>query len=181
MKLVYEYSGQPVSLEVTRVGDIFELELDGEREEIQPVHLTPPRVSFLFRGRVVTAHVARDGNKRWIHFDGKTFVLGRIDPKSVRSPAQGTPESIGSEDIIAPMPGQVRGVMVQEGEAVTKGQALFLLEAMKMEIKVAAAQDGVAVKIFVAEGQSVERDQVLGRVVGNQEQERLTADPDFAS
>jgi biotin carboxyl carrier protein len=59
------------------------------------------------------------------------------------------------------MPGQVRAVNVSEGDAVTKGQTLLILEAMKMEIRVQSPQTGTVKKLFVEQGQSVEREQIL--------------------
>lgn len=67
----------------------------------------------------------------------------------------------GSETLEAAMPGQVRAVLVEEGEAVEKGQALALLEAMKMEIKVAAPHAGRVAKVLISAGQVVERGQRL--------------------
>jgi biotin carboxyl carrier protein len=59
------------------------------------------------------------------------------------------------------MPGQVRAVNVSEGDAVTKGQTLLVLEAMKMEIRIQAPRDGKIMKLFVKQGQTVEREQLL--------------------
>jgi biotin carboxyl carrier protein len=59
------------------------------------------------------------------------------------------------------MPGQVQEVSVAEGTEVTKGQTLVLLEAMKMEIRIQAPQDGEIAQVFVEAGQSVDRDQAL--------------------
>ena len=59
------------------------------------------------------------------------------------------------------MPGQVRAVNVGEGEMVTKGQTLMVLEAMKMEIRIQATMDGKVAKLLVKQGQTVEREQVL--------------------
>ena len=64
------------------------------------------------------------------------------------------------------MPGQVRAVNVGEGDAVTKGQTLLVLEAMKMEIRIHAPQDGTVKKLFVKQGQTVEREQSLLSVEG---------------
>jgi biotin carboxyl carrier protein len=44
---------------------------------------------------------------------------------------------------------------------VQRGQALIVLEAMKMEIKIAAPHDGHVTKVLVAQGQVVDRDQSL--------------------
>jgi biotin carboxyl carrier protein len=63
------------------------------------------------------------------------------------------------------MPGQVRAVNVAEGESVTKGQTLLVLEAMKMEIRVSAPRDGVVGKLLVQQGQTVDREQVLIEIV----------------
>jgi pyruvate carboxylase subunit B len=62
------------------------------------------------------------------------------------------------------MPGQVRAVNVNEGDTVTKGQTLMLLEAMKMEIRIQSPQEGVVKKLFVSQGQTVEREQVLIKI-----------------
>ena len=61
----------------------------------------------------------------------------------------------------APMPGKVLDVRVQPGNAVTKGQALLTMEAMKMEHLVTASSDGVVAEVRVASGQQVDAGQVL--------------------
>jgi len=59
------------------------------------------------------------------------------------------------------MPGQVRAVNVAAGDAVTKGQTLMLLEAMKMEIRIQTPQGGTVKALHVRQGQTVERGQLL--------------------
>jgi biotin carboxyl carrier protein len=59
------------------------------------------------------------------------------------------------------MPGQVRAVNVREGEAVTKGQTLLVLEAMKMEIRIQSPRNGTVKAVFATQGQTVEREQIL--------------------
>jgi biotin carboxyl carrier protein len=57
-------------------------------------------------------------------------------------------------------------VNVAEGDAVTKGQTLLVLEAMKMEIRIQSRMDGTVASVSVKVGQSVEREQVLVMVEG---------------
>jgi biotin carboxyl carrier protein len=52
-------------------------------------------------------------------------------------------------------------VNVSQGEAVKKGQTLLVVEAMKMQIRISAAADGRVGRLLVAEGETVERGQVL--------------------
>ena len=65
------------------------------------------------------------------------------------------------ELIKAQMAGTVFEVSVQEGDAVTKGQTVIILESMKMEIAHDAESDGTVAKVVVAEGDFVEENDVL--------------------
>jgi propionyl-CoA carboxylase alpha chain len=77
-------------------------------------------------------------------------------------PLPGSTQAAGS--LSAPMPGTVVRVEVEVGSAVTSGQAIVVLEAMKMEHAVRAPQDGIAESILVAVGDQVEVGQVLAVV-----------------
>ncbi len=62
----------------------------------------------------------------------------------------------GHQLVEAYMPGRVVSVLVEEGAAVTAGQGVVVLEAMKMENEIQAERDGVVAKIHVEAGQVVE-------------------------
>ena len=64
-------------------------------------------------------------------------------------------------NIKAPMPGLVLNVLVGEGTAVKKGDALLVLEAMKMENILKSPADGTVKRISVKKGMAVEKNQVL--------------------
>jgi 3-methylcrotonyl-CoA carboxylase alpha subunit len=66
--------------------------------------------------------------------------------------------------ILAPMPGKVIAVDVTESQAVTKGQRLMVLEAMKMEHALTAPFDGTVRELAVHEGQQVQVEALLARV-----------------
>jgi 3-methylcrotonyl-CoA carboxylase alpha subunit len=59
------------------------------------------------------------------------------------------------------MPGRVVKVMAQAGEAVKKGQALLILEAMKMEHTIVSPRDGIVDRVAFAENALVPSDAVL--------------------
>lgn len=65
------------------------------------------------------------------------------------------------KDLKAPMPGLVIEVRVKAGDAIKKGDAVMVLEAMKMENVLKAAGDGTVKSIEIVKGQSVEKNQVL--------------------
>jgi biotin carboxyl carrier protein len=64
-------------------------------------------------------------------------------------------------DVKAPMPGMVLNVLVQEGMEVKKGDALVVLEAMKMENILKSPGDGIVKKIIASKGKAVEKNEVL--------------------
>jgi len=68
-------------------------------------------------------------------------------------------------DIKAPMPGLVLNVMVKPGQKIQKGDAIIVLEAMKMENILNAAADGEVKKIHVKKGDKVEKNQVMVNLV----------------
>ena len=67
----------------------------------------------------------------------------------------------GAVKITAPMPGKIVAVKAQAGASVKKGDAVLVLEAMKMENEICAAQDGVIASVEVAVGDMVEGGDVL--------------------
>ena len=86
-------------------------------------------------------------------------------PKQVPGPSASStpaPASMPSADsVIAPMPGQIKSIFVREGDKVTAGQKLLIMEAMKLENKLPATRDGVVKKILVRDGDIVSQGQEL--------------------
>jgi 3-methylcrotonyl-CoA carboxylase alpha subunit len=69
--------------------------------------------------------------------------------------------------LTAPMPGKVVQVLVQSGDAVRKGQALAVMEAMKMEHTLYAPRDGVIDDLLCAVGDQVAEGVELLRLGGD--------------
>lgn len=65
------------------------------------------------------------------------------------------------EKVPAPMPGNILAVNVSVGQAVKRGEVLFILEAMKMENEIVAPTDGTVKQILVQKGATVDTDEVL--------------------
>lgn len=73
----------------------------------------------------------------------------------------GQSSEIADDELVAPMPGLVKLVRVGAGDAVTKGQALVVMEAMKMELTLSASREGTIANVHVAEGAQVSEGTVL--------------------
>ncbi|MGK2739467.1 acetyl/propionyl/methylcrotonyl-CoA carboxylase subunit alpha [Tepidicaulis sp. LMO-SS28] len=70
-------------------------------------------------------------------------------------------EEAGGEGILAPMPGKIIQVLTEAGKSVRKGDALIVLEAMKMEQTLQAPGEGVVASVNVSAGDQVEGGAVL--------------------
>ena len=79
-------------------------------------------------------------------------------PTPAPTPAQA---AAGDTPVNSPMPGSVFKIVTREGQSVTAGETLLILEAMKMEIEVAAPTAGTVKQIAVSEGNTIETDQLL--------------------
>ena len=90
-------------------------------------------------------------------------------PKAAPAPVAPAPKeekkevvvSAGQEVIEAPMPGNIWKIVAKEGDKVKAGDILLILEAMKMENEIVAAQDGTVASINVTQGQAVEPGDVI--------------------
>jgi len=66
-----------------------------------------------------------------------------------------------TKQLLCPMPGLVRSLLVDEGQEVKVGEPLVMVEAMKMENVLRAERDGTIAKIVAKEGDSLAVDAVI--------------------
>ena len=96
--------------------------------------------------------------------DGVLFLDGEAWPFGPRRADHIAGAGEGDGAILAPMPGRVIAVLVEAGQAVTKGQRMLVLEAMKMEQALLAPFDGVVAELRVTEGAQVSEGTMLARI-----------------
>ena len=109
---------------------------------------------------------ARSGDVLWLGEGGRAWALTETAPLDVAGGAGG---QAGGGPVTSPMPGTVLVVKAAQGDHVTAGQPLFVVEAMKMEHTVTAPVDGVVGELHVQAGQQVALDQTLAVVVPHEE------------
>jgi biotin carboxyl carrier protein len=98
---------------------------------------------------------------------GQTFEVGVQDERArALASLVGEARASGDVTIRAPMPGLVSDVLVSEGDEVQRGQAVVVLEAMKMENDLSATRAGIVKSLRVARGQTVAQGEALA-VVGD--------------
>jgi biotin carboxyl carrier protein len=151
-----------LDVEVQMVGG--ELVLDTGDERIQADVAPLPdgeSYSLLVNGRSYEVAVEEDGATLRVRLGGRTFRASVRSPlekmlREVQHPGRGT----GSV-LAAPMPGLIVALKAVPGEAVAAGQAVLVMEAMKMQNELSVEVDGVVQAVHVEVGQSVEAGQPL--------------------
>jgi 3-methylcrotonyl-CoA carboxylase alpha subunit len=99
-------------------------------------------------GNRTSATVVRRANELTV------FAFGGSDSLEFETPAT-VEEEDPSGRLVSPLPGAVIRVLIKDGEAVQKGQALMIIEAMKMEHTISAPQSGTVKRIYFAAGEQV--------------------------
>jgi biotin carboxyl carrier protein len=134
-------------------------------------------LSVLLDGRPVDADVVAVGEQLSVRVDGKVVdlttegvsprigIIGRgyrtyVEVESERQRAANAVKKAGggaAENLVrAPMPGRIVKVLVSKGDAVTAGQPLLVMEAMKMENEIKAKANASIAEVHVVAGAAVE-------------------------
>ncbi len=144
--------------------------MNQEMEEFSlDVELQPGKVlEFTAEGKKTKLHVKQVAGKKYYSFDGvawkKLAALGMnevlVSHSEVFKVYRGfKPSGLnkgGAGALLTQMPGKVVKLLKKEGESVTKGETVLILEAMKMENEIKAGADGVIKTVNVKEGQALE-------------------------
>jgi propionyl-CoA carboxylase alpha chain len=143
-----------VSYRVNSRSDI-EVVLDGVSSKTALLEWSDAHIA-LATGEVGRSYtLATHGDLHYAHSLLGTSELREVSrfPSALREEVHG--------GCLAPMPGKILAVRVEPGQLVKKGEALIILEAMKMEHEVAAPHDGVVRQVLVEVGQQVDTGAVL--------------------
>jgi len=157
-QVAYSVDGREVAVAYRFRRDGVEIAVDGEPLTIELVSATPERVVLDVDGVRRAFAVHRTDEAVYVDDPAGSAALGRVP----RFPDPNAHTAAGS--LLAPMPGAVVRVAAAAGDRVTAGQALVVLEAMKMEHTVAAPLDGVLTALHVQPGDQVESGQALAVV-----------------
>ena len=123
-------------------------------------------ISVLLGGKSYTAILERLDRKSKeivVTIDGQSYKTTISEPIDLLLANMGMDLKSRSkaDNIKAPMPGMVLKILVEQGQTVKKGDGIVILEAMKMENVLKAAEDGTIKNIRVAERTAVEKGAVL--------------------
>ncbi|HEV7682936.1 MAG TPA: acetyl-CoA carboxylase biotin carboxyl carrier protein subunit [Pyrinomonadaceae bacterium] len=115
--------------------------------------------SKVYKCRVEQNHTG--GESLTVVIRGRSYEVGIIDPKRLRSGQSAAAHHTGAAEIVSPMPGKIVRILVEPGASVEAGAGIIVVEAMKMQNEMKAPKAGVVVSINAAEGATVKAGDVL--------------------
>ncbi|KEO61489.1 acetyl-CoA carboxylase biotin carboxylase subunit [Thioclava indica] len=107
---------------------------------------------------------AKTGAAMQMDRDSVTIFMAGAHRFDIPDPLERGSSAETSDLTLAPMPGLVKSVFVTQGQNVSAGDRLAIMEAMKMEHTMLAARDGVVAEVLVVEGAQVEAGAALIRL-----------------
>ncbi len=165
MKLRAEVDGEALELQLQKQDNgsdysyaIQEREHGPERASI--IEISPGVFSVLLGTRSFTVYLSKEG-QRVETVIGNTRHWVTVSDRRDRPAGAKTNAASGPMEIRSHMPGKIIKILVQPGSAVTTGQGLLVVEAMKMQNEMKSPKDGTVAKIQVREGATVGAGEIL--------------------
>jgi biotin carboxyl carrier protein len=150
--------------ELSRDGSRLTIAVDDEIYSIDIVKVGPAEYSLLHKGRSYNIEVVPGPESK--HFTVNTLYFTHqievvdAETRYIRSRNEAAGGHV-SNIIRSPMPGKIVKILVAVGDAVEVGQTVIIVSAMKMESEFKATKAGIVSEIPVAEGDTVDGNQVL--------------------
>jgi len=159
MKTTLHSTGETFTVEYSQNGNEYTVTVNGHSLPVRLLSQHDDAFTLLIDGKPLRVHVVNDGARTLVAIDGQIYEFTQSQEQHTRTRRH---ETRGLDpEVRSPMPGKILEVLVAEGTTVEAGQALILLEAMKMENTLAAEGNARVRKIHVAPGNLVDLGQVL--------------------
>jgi propionyl-CoA carboxylase alpha chain len=141
------------------------IESEGGKVHLEGVHWRPGQASFRasLDGRPFTAEVRPAAEGYRIRHRATTLHVLVLTPRSAELHERLPPRKAAdtSKTVLSPMPGLVVTLDVAVGQQIRAGEAVAVIEAMKMQNIIRAERDGVVKAVNAAAGDSVAADEIL--------------------
>ena len=118
-------------------------------------------LSLLIEGRSYETHITGSKGDYRIALFGSAFDVDLEDELASRVATKGPKAASDRQSIVAPMPGLVVELKVSPGDRVVAGQAIAVVEAMKMQNELSADAPGIVSEVHVKVGDAVASGQPL--------------------
>ena len=152
-KIIFEYEGQEIKVEYSqkRNGQFS----FSDNKVAQIYSSDNESIDVMFDGKRHISKITSSKNNILVHMPYGDVMLN-VKPKFTLPGLE-----VATGGLVAPMPGKVIDIKVKKGKKVKAGDTLVILEAMKMEHSIKAAEDGVVSELLISINDQVENGALL--------------------
>jgi biotin carboxyl carrier protein len=156
--------GKTYRLELARVDGRWVCHLDGREIEIDAVMPRRDVLSIIVAGKAYEIKRERTATDLHLWVGPVRHEVVLRDPRSLVSRRASAGPDQGPRKLVAPMPGKIVRVLVNEGDEVEAGQGMLVVEAMKMQNEIKSPKKGAVRKLVAATGANVNAGDILAVV-----------------
>ncbi|MDL1899609.1 biotin/lipoyl-binding protein [Anaerolineae bacterium CFX9] len=160
MKYVTKINDQTFEIEIQKDGSLL---VNGEPRQVDFLTLGPSLYSVIMENQSYELVIEPGEEGIQVQMRGNLYTGEVLDERAQLMAMQrgGQVTDSGEISIKSPMPGLIVALPFAEGESVSAGQTIIILESMKMQNELKAPRAGVISRVHVQVGQSVEQNAVL--------------------
>ncbi len=156
LKIILSSQGKDFEYKVEKKGKFIilnkkhQLQLDDTEDHFR---------SVILDGRKIEFGCVRNGDSFTITIDGEPVTIKIKDP--LQSFESANSESSDILIVRCPIPGLVSSIHKKNGDRLSQGEVVLILDAMKMQNEISSPKDGILRSISVKQGMAIEKDQIL--------------------
>ena len=159
-----QVDGRLQRLKLERSPNGYTCEFGGQEFEVDAAFIDMGFLSLTIDGKQYRVRREQLAGMHFVWVCERRFAVQVSDPRSLRGKRMQRGSADGPVSLVAPMPGKVVRVLVQENATVQAGQGLVVVEAMKMQNEVKSPKNGRVRRMTAKEGASVIAGDVLATV-----------------
>lgn len=154
-------AGKTQRLELRRLESGWECSLNGRKVPVDAEAIDRETLSVLIDGHSFDVRLEPESK---VFIRGKRYEISVDDPRSWRGRRRAGAGTVGPQKLLASMPGKIVRVLASEGEKISAGQGIAVVEAMKMQNEIKSPKEGMLKKLLAQPGMNVSAGDVLAIV-----------------
>lgn len=159
--MIIKRNNELFNLDSERKDNKYSVKVNEEAIEFKVVSKEKNKLDIIIDDKSEVVYYTTNRDKTFLHYNGKQYVFQLVENEEA---LDSTEFSDNIENIIPPMPGTIIKVNANVGDTVSEGDAVVVVEAMKMETNLYTRISGKVTEVNVKEGDRVDSEDVLVKI-----------------
>lgn len=166
MKYTTILNGETYEVDIQTDGTVL---LNGQEYDVDFMELEPSLYSLIQNTQSLELAIEETNGIHQILLEGRLYEAQVLDQRALLMAQRKGGLIMDSGEVHSPMPGLIVDVLVQVGDEVAQGDTVVILESMKMQNELKAPRDGTVQTVNCAQGDTVEKGNLLVNIIEDDE------------